>query len=782
MSNGRLDTVTRALLTMLGTYTFLIGGTSIGTLNPLIGRTSLILIAVLVIGWLLVRWRQRWTWHKTPLDAAFVLWWITIGVSLLANNESWRRITIGMWYIALYTGLWFILHDAIANRRLKRRIVVESLLLSGLVPMFFGYTQLLNWSSNWFTPGSIGSAPILDLPRIAGTLDNPNVMSSLLLVLILLAVGYIELVRNRLARYVLAVYILLAAFLLFVTFGRGSWIGTGIGLTVLLALRLADRGLSSVARLRQQWAIQTRHRKLTLSALAIVILIVGVTITILFVRSFSLGGRQLDLRTYIYDAAIRMFTEKPITGHGLFSFGKGLLRLTSTPPHQIHNQAHSAPLNIAAEMGLFGLLALVATIGVSIHAMRKNWFTTSGKERQLLIGPIGAVTGLAINHLTDIPSIVPAIFLAGLAVLAVTVAPEKASAVSHRNASVRLILLVGLWALILGAGFWSNSVYSGYIASMEYGYATRDYEGAARRIQAATDGDPRLAIYHLTQGYFLAKAAHAGRVDLLPASLAAYQRFTALEPHYALAWANMSALYWQSGQQQEAIQVMEQALALAPQSWEIAANLGAYREAIGDRNGARQAYTIAIQNNADAASLPEWQATPLRLEFVNISVIERIPYRAAVLINSGAFRQAQETWAASSPAERQDSTGHLIALALAVQSRDAPNARIALDAIQALELDSKASVSLHLGNAYFAYLNGDNKTVRQELRVVDELLASASLWRINDALAGIGRIQYFCIGPSEYLLPQLPLLPSELVVANLSAYLKRVTHDAGITL
>src|SRR3954464_14362629 len=131
MSARQSDLGVRALLSILGAYLVLIGGTSIGTLDPLVERISLILIFLLVIGWLLVRWRAHWQWHVTPLDAAFVTWWIAIGASLLANSDSWRRIAIGMWYVGLYTGLWFVLHDVITNKRLKRATLIETTLLVG---------------------------------------------------------------------------------------------------------------------------------------------------------------------------------------------------------------------------------------------------------------------------------------------------------------------------------------------------------------------------------------------------------------------------------------------------------------------------------------------------------------------------------------------------------------------------------------------------------------------------------------------------------------------------
>ena len=777
MKSRRSDFITRAVLSIAGTYVVLIGGTSTGALDPLIERVSLILMAGLVIGWLLVRRSQRWTWHHTFIDGAFVLWWVAIGLSLLANQDSWRRIAIGMWYIGLYTGLWFILHDALSNRWLRREVLIESLLMAGSVALFFGYAQVFSWTAGWFNPPGLGEAPILGVPRITGTLENPNIMSSLLVVLVSLAVGYFATVRNGLARVLLAIYAVLASFLLLLTFGRGGWLGAASGLVVLVILLLADRRSLSATRLRQGWRAQSRWRKAALLTSASLIVVGSAALSLVFIQSFSEGGRGLDLRTYIYDAAIQMFREKPVTGYGLFTFGRGLLRLSSTPPYQIHNQAHDAPLNIAAEMGLFGLLALVVTVGASLRAMKKNWQATSGRGRMALIGPIAAVVGLAVNHLTDIPSIVPVIFLIGLVSLSAAAAPFEVAIVSSRQRGLRFIMSFGLWVVILGVGFWNNRLYSGYTAAMEYGRATEDYRGAALRIQPIIDSDPNMAIYHFTQGYFLAKAAYAGDRAAITESLAAYQRFLALEPDYALGWANLSALYWQAGQPQQAIQAMqENALRLAPRSWEIAANLGAYKEATGDREGARQAYKTALANYPAAVTSPAWLETALRRELIDLKTIDFIPYRTVVLIDMGLPAEAREVWKSASPAERADSSGHLIDLVLDIETGDLDAARAEFAAIKAVEANPAESTWMRLANGYLAYVSGDSATVSQELETVDRLMATARLYRLNDLYTGISHIQYFCVGPSEYLLPQLPILPADPIVASLSAHLEHLAQ------
>ena len=43
------------------------------------------------------------------------------------------------------------------------------------------------------------------------------------------------------------------------------------------------------------------------------------------VQSLGIGGRGLDLRTWIYNTAIELFAEHPLTGHGLVHLWRGLI-------------------------------------------------------------------------------------------------------------------------------------------------------------------------------------------------------------------------------------------------------------------------------------------------------------------------------------------------------------------------------------------------------------------------------------------------------------------------
>src|SRR6185436_17064412 len=95
----RSNLLLRSVLAILWTYGVLGGATASGLLTPQYALTTLIMISLVVTGWLLVRWRQHWTWHRTALDGALIIWGVAIVLSTFANLDAWPRIGIGLWYV-----------------------------------------------------------------------------------------------------------------------------------------------------------------------------------------------------------------------------------------------------------------------------------------------------------------------------------------------------------------------------------------------------------------------------------------------------------------------------------------------------------------------------------------------------------------------------------------------------------------------------------------------------------------------------------------------------------
>jgi O-antigen ligase len=578
--------LTRPFFIALVCYLLNLGATFNGVFLPDVAAMTLPLMAVLLILWLLARWRSRWKWYQPPLYAALFVWSAAIALSLLSNAGDWRRILIGVWYAGVYLLVWYILSDALANNAIKRTTLIDSLLVAGVILLIVGYWQLFNVITNgWRYPGLFG------LPRPTSIVGNPNSLAAILVVMIGFAAGRWLSVSSHLWRLILAVYLIATLLLMVLTYSRGGWIGAAAALAVVFGLWMLQRGLRSYQQIRRAFVRQRPLIRAAVAGAATVILLAGMMAGVILMNSFNETGRSAELRTYIWETALTLFREKPITGHGLFTFGKGLERLNSSPPVTPHSHAHNLPLNVLAELGLVGGVALILSVALAFHAIRLNWKASGDRERAILIPGIAGAVGFGGHHLFDMPMVMPAIALTGLLALMAAVSPAHPEPM--RWAWRRIghgVALAGMGIVLIAAGWWSSRVYADYvrIVFLEGG----DYADTAQRMQPVLQADPEMAIYHWQQAilYGLAAAENDQYASL---SEAAFERFVQREPQNAMAWANIAALRWQQGE--IALEAFEHALTLAPESWQLALVVGQRAEQAQDTDRACRAYQQAVE-------------------------------------------------------------------------------------------------------------------------------------------------------------------------------------------
>ncbi|MEQ8671726.1 MAG: O-antigen ligase family protein [Aggregatilineales bacterium] len=597
------------------TYIFSFGTTFSGVILPDLKFFNLAILTIVVAIWGLVHWRSRWIWHSTPLDLLFGLWIVVIGISILTNQDSWRRSLIAVWYVGLYILLWYGVSDALSNKRLNRDTLIDGLLFAGLIVIGFGYLQL---SSQTFDLAS------LNFPRPGSLIGNPNSLGAFLIVIIAFAGGRWVNIKNRLAKIVLADYTVAALCLLFLTFSRGAWIGGAVTLIGLAVLTLRRNGLLSLTSLREWWDKQTCNRRLLISSVSLAGVGVFLLLGILFAQSLSLSGRSVNLRTRIWDHALTMFTDKPITGYGLFNFGREFERLDSMPPNQPHSHAHNAVLLVAAELGVLGLIIMSLTVFVALKVMDSNWRDASTKDQAAYTGAYTAVIGFGVHHLLDTPFMMPLIALAGLLALVIAITPVSAPRLQPNWRLRGHPIGMGILAiLVLVSGFWSTDVSRIYTNSLTY-VNDGDFLGAATLMQNAIDADPNLAVYQEQQAYLYGVVALDGDTIALTRAIAGYERFLEVEPQSAVGWANYAALLWQNDSRENAVVAMTNAFEASPNSWQLALNLGASLEASGQEESAREIYDLWIAPRN--VLLPFWTETPLRQEIattVEISPLDR---------------------------------------------------------------------------------------------------------------------------------------------------------------
>ncbi len=752
----RSDFLARMLVTLLFTYALSLGATFNGILNAQFAPITLIIMALCVVGWLWIRQRRGWQWHRTALDWAMLLWIVAFGVSLLGNLDAARRIAIGLWYVGVYIGVWYVLHDMIANGGLKRETLVDGLLISGLVVLSFGYVQLQFWVREVMASG-FGA---VSLPRPVSTFGNPNFLGGFLVVLIPLILSRVFMTRIRFNRLMLAIYAGLAALLLFLTFSRGAWIGTAVGCAAWGVLLLAQHNLLSLSQLRAWWGEQKSLIRGGVVVASVAVLIAGLAAGVILIRSLSDTSRAAGLRTELYQAAFELFIEKPITGQGLFTYGRGLVRLPDIRPDKPHSHAHNAPLHIAAELGLVGLAALAVTLWLTVRAMRSNWRAMSARDRTLLAGAIGAVAAFAVHQLTDVPAMMPAIALTGLVGLVLVTSDPHPQPLSLRARGLEKMIqrvavggVVLLWVGLVVTGLWSSGVYADSIAAMRYARETNDYREAAARMQAVIAADPNLSLYHLEQGFLLGMAASEGDTQAAAEAVAAYERFVALDPSYALGWANLAGLKWQLGDQQAAIEDMERAADLNARDWRLRLNVALFYEAVGNVDAANMAYDRILREYPDASLYPEFDTLAARRMLSSQTLNLTIYAQMTLLLDGKQFDAATALWAADPQPRTAQTLVFNALLALAQDQR--------IDAVdwleQAARLGStpKDGAWINLGKARLAAFDGDAAGAAQYQTAAYAALERGALDGDNEASLNIAYAQFLRLTIPRQYLPQV---------------------------
>jgi O-antigen ligase len=423
MNNRRMAFAARLLVMAVTLYVLMLGGTFNGVINLTIARTTLILITGLVAGWAIVRWRYGWRWAPVPLRVVLIAGVVVVLTSSALNLDSIRRITIGLWYAGIALGCWLILHDLITNG-MPSRWLIDGILLTGIPVLLFGYVQLYGWFQDWAAVVQSGlPAPFVPI-RPSSIIGNPNALGSFLLVVTLLSVGRLFQQKRWSARLVWGGYLAVTAALLFLTFSRGAWLGTALGGGVIAVMPLRS-GWFSVARMREFW----QRLAVPVKALIVGMLVIAaagalVVVSIAWRMSTQPGRSFFGSRDIIWEAAWRTFLSNPLAGTGPFTFGKDLLAFVSVPPNTPHSHAHNVVLHTAAELGLPGLIVLLAGMWFAGWRWWHRVTLVQGGSRIELIAVGAAFVGYAGHHLVDIPATMPAIALLAIVIAAVAVASD----------------------------------------------------------------------------------------------------------------------------------------------------------------------------------------------------------------------------------------------------------------------------------------------------------------------------------------------------------------------
>jgi O-antigen ligase len=175
------------------------------------------------------------------------------------------------------------------------------------------------------------------------------------------------------------------------TWARAAWLGAAAGVVTLMTLGV--------------------DRRVRLALALLTLLLVGLGAVLLprwpavYAEVRSIGSLEANKnRIAIWRAVPKMIGDHPVVGTGFGTFGLAYpqYRLPDSPD-LMPPFAHNLLLNAAVEMGMFGLVAIVAVCAVGL-ASSWRWMTRSPRgspERTVAATVLAALVALLANQLVD---------------------------------------------------------------------------------------------------------------------------------------------------------------------------------------------------------------------------------------------------------------------------------------------------------------------------------------------------------------------------------------------
>lgn len=524
--------------------------------------------------WVLVLVRnlllRRWAFHAAPLLAAIGLFACVraVGAAFAPSLDD------ALADLALLSGCL-----AVAVLVLVDRPIAEAMEHHGL-----GYLVLVGG-----VVAGIGILQTTGIDPIRGvaagqavsTLGNPNFAGALAAALLPLALALVLCPGDRAIRVLMFVCagLLLAEGIL--SRSRGAWVGSAAGLAIFGAFFLFGRLPAEVRLLR---------RAVAASAFGFLLVTVGLG------AATDVGKRFLDsfrdgtsgvVRPSVWRGSLRMFRDKPWTGHGTGGFPAAYMAYREEDEARLSGNVsrvedpHCEPLRIAAENGVAGIVAgavLLLAIAVSArHALARG---VGIRPYLVAVGILSSLVALLISGLVNPLGTVPSLALVGWVLVAVlggleTVPKGETRVYRPTRYGLFLCALPGLVGLVGLALFATGELRDD--VRRRKGQEATDPARKERLLRRAAVSDPSARLL-LAQLYSACQehargAAHAraltverpwdgrawtqlgaceGRAGRLAEAERAYLKAVRLEPFYAEAHAGLAYVYHLTGRSAEA--------------------------------------------------------------------------------------------------------------------------------------------------------------------------------------------------------------------------------------
>jgi putative inorganic carbon (HCO3(-)) transporter len=372
-------------------------------------------LAVLVVWWLL-RWAVRGEpWPVTPFNGALLLFALMVPVGIWASPA--REATLPDAVRVVLGLITFRAVTMAVNERHKFAPAVGVFCLIGLVLIGVGLLGA-QWSAKMPILGKLsGRIPhlITTVPEDQGTPGvNPNHLAGALTLYLPLSLALVFSWRFSRRAMIGPLFGLVGSLLFFalvvgtllLTQSRSGWMGGAAGVLALVSLA----GLTS----RRRWARGLGGSLPVLAMLAVGALVLRLGPQQLGESLFGkesaspveevVGAITLEDRVEIWSRALYAIQDFPFTGCGLGAFRRVvpvLYPLFTVPPDTDIGHAHNIFLQTALDLGIPGLVAYLALLGIALAVCWQVAVKGDRWERAIALGLAGSLIALHAYGMTD---------------------------------------------------------------------------------------------------------------------------------------------------------------------------------------------------------------------------------------------------------------------------------------------------------------------------------------------------------------------------------------------
>jgi O-antigen ligase len=424
---------------------------------------TFIVVEVLTLGVALLWLVRLWGGHKPkflwpPLAwavVAFVLYavarYFTADVEYIARQELIRVLLYSFLFIAVLNNLYS--GD-------NAEMIVYALVIVAALDATYALAQFVNHSTRVWNEVS----PYIG--RGSGTYINPDHFCAFLELVLPLALAFLLAARiGAVARVLLAYAALTIVVGIIVTFSRGGWLATGVGIFTVLTFLLC-------------------HRNHRLRAALVLLLLIGggggiaaheLSGNLTFVRRIANSDENAPAvidasdRLRMWRAALQMWSDHPAFGVGPGHFDPRFRQYRPEGFQLRPQHAHNDYLELLADWGTTGAVIIAVGIGCLVVGLRRTWPSVRREETDFghgmstryafFIGATGGLAALAVHSLVDFNLHIPADALAGIVILALLVSNVRFATERHWFRA-RLPFQCAATVLLLGViGFLGNQAW-----------------------------------------------------------------------------------------------------------------------------------------------------------------------------------------------------------------------------------------------------------------------------------------------------------------------------------